>query len=258
MLSCFIAKNSTQSDGRFRRLSRYSIFICHLFSWHIYAISLLPFIKTHARFLFVYVSLPKTHVRFPFVSVCLQETHARFQHPPSLQEMFESHTFLQQIRSESGQFCGRCSHRSLYKKKGFQDTAKTTLTCHSCWLFPLLSSRFAGKQTNDWDPSLCDKSMRTWLPWSAQKGFSYLKHSPRICSVSPFDSFAATLEFLPNASIFLGSRRMETCANLACARVLAHFQVPQPSQQRKPSNQSQKKAPRSKKSRMLKMQTCKT
>ena len=42
MLSCFIAKNSTQSDGRFRRLSRYSMFICHLFSWHIYAISLLP------------------------------------------------------------------------------------------------------------------------------------------------------------------------------------------------------------------------
>ena len=31
MLSCFIAKNSTQSDGRFRRLSRYSIFICHQF-----------------------------------------------------------------------------------------------------------------------------------------------------------------------------------------------------------------------------------
>ena len=45
MLSCFIAKNSTQSDGRFRRLSRYSIFICHLFSWHIYAISLLPYIR---------------------------------------------------------------------------------------------------------------------------------------------------------------------------------------------------------------------
>ena len=31
MLSCFIAKNSTQSDGRFRRLPRYSMFICHLF-----------------------------------------------------------------------------------------------------------------------------------------------------------------------------------------------------------------------------------
>ena len=46
MLSCFIAKNSTQSDGRFRRLSRYSIFICHLFSWHIYAISLLPYISS--------------------------------------------------------------------------------------------------------------------------------------------------------------------------------------------------------------------
>ena len=33
------------------------------------------------------------------------------------------------------QFCWRCSHRSLYKKKGFHATA---LTCHSCLLFPLL------------------------------------------------------------------------------------------------------------------------
>ena len=30
-LPCFIAKNITPSDGRFRRFSRYSMFICHQF-----------------------------------------------------------------------------------------------------------------------------------------------------------------------------------------------------------------------------------
>ena len=269
-----------ETHSSYIRVSRWNVTLLIVNTYTFLYLTLF-LVKTHARFLFVYVSLPKTHARFPFVSVCLQETHARFQHPPSLQEMFASHTFLQQIRSESGQFCGRCSHCSLYKKKGFQDTAKKALTCHSCWLFPLLCGERSwtlprgslgrwlwdlpesppiASEPDDSSPasSRAAPQLQPLWHWLMQISSASGPWTRGSFSVSPFDSFAATLEFLPNASIFLGSRRMENCANLACAHVLAHFQVPQPSQQRKPSHQSQKKAPRSKKNRMLKMQTCKT
>ena len=47
-LSCFIAKNITPSDGRFRRFSRYSMFICHqFFVAHLCHQGVTPYILTN-------------------------------------------------------------------------------------------------------------------------------------------------------------------------------------------------------------------